>query len=160
MTFSALGFDLAHFFGDWSQSESLSEIKPPLVKKTCLCRYGLFCMSVIPLCKILDNFLSWRLFQLGVVRRVSPELCQFHSALLCICTYLQSTCFHLTIFFLHFFLLSWSILYSFTTQALTRSEKKEDFFVQISQVTTCTMAFFLIHYKIGKIKLGISLYFS
>ena len=77
-----------------------------LVKKI-LCRYGLFCMSVMPLCKILDNFLSWRQISIGRGQTCqSGTVSRFHSALLCTCRKKNremKTYFHLTIFFLHFF---------------------------------------------------------
>ena len=73
-------------------------------KKTFLCRYGLFCMSVMPLCKkILDNFLSWRQISIGRGQTCqSRTVSRFRSALLYTCRKKNremKTYFHLTIFF-------------------------------------------------------------
>ena len=76
-----------------------------LVKTPFLCRYGLFCMSVMPLCKkILDNFLSWRQISIGRGQTCqSGTVSRFHSALLFTCIKKKfremKTYFHLTIFF-------------------------------------------------------------
>ena len=58
-----------------------------LVKTPFLCRYGLFCMSVMPLCKkILDNFLSWRQISIGRGQTCqSRTVSRFRSALLYTC---------------------------------------------------------------------------
>ena len=123
----SLGFDLAHFFGDWSQSESLSEIKPPLVKKN----LPLSIWFILHVCyTIVQN--TWQLPELAPISIGRGQTCQSGTVSISQCTvvymYLQSTCFHLTIFFFLFFCCRGQSYIALQHRHWQGVKKKEDFF--------------------------------